>query len=161
MLDLNITDEWLFPFVTSQACRSNMISSLKTNEVKQRAGTEVEFDWSRSDGRSVTLSAVVAAPSQPHTLKISHEETGSGTSRRRRSVCRFDKTIPGQVDIAATMKGSGYIVLDLPVGQMLDATLAQDLVAQLLSFVGTTGAATVVLFDGTGTGAIPLINGTT
>jgi hypothetical protein len=35
-----------------------------------------------------------------------------------------------------------------------------NVIAELLSFVATTGAATTVLFDGTGNGAQSLIQGT-
>lgn len=138
-----------------------MITALTANQVKDRTGTEVEFEFQKVEGRTVILQkSANANPSLPYTLKISHEETGTGINRVRRSVVRFDKTVNGQVDSTKTMPGSAYVVNVAPVGNMTDVTLMQDLNANLLSFCATTGAATTVLFDGTGTGCVCLTSGT-
>jgi len=54
---------------------------------------------------------------------------------------------------------SAYVVVDLPVGAMSANTESKHVLANLLSFCATTGAATTVLFDCTGNGAAALIDG--
>jgi hypothetical protein len=136
--------------------------TLNTNEVKNAAGTEEEFDTLFGDigNRTKTWNRVNETQAYPHRITISHSETSPGLlTGRRRSVVRIDKTVAGQVDALQKMRGSVYIVADLPVGQMTSNALIQDLVANLLSLCATTGAGTTVLFDGTGNGAKALIGG--
>jgi hypothetical protein len=84
---------------------------------------------------------------------------GVGLKKRRRSVVRFDKTIVSTVDSATLVTVSAYAVLDFPVGGLVANTEATNVLAELMSFLATTGAATTVLFDCTGNGAATLING--
>lgn len=134
-------------------------NTLVTNEVKNAAGTEVEFSRLSIGPRSTEFSAVAETPSKPNRLNIQHTETGAGLTRRRRSVVRFDKTDTGQVDTTTTMKASAYIVLDAPIGNMTSNALTADTIAQLLSFCASLGATTTILYDGTGNGAVALLTG--
>jgi len=134
-------------------------NTLNTNEVKNSAGVEVEFNRIATSDRSLTFAKVGENPSQPHRLLVSHQESGSGLSLRRRSLIRMDITIPGQVDTTKLVKMSVYAVADLPVGQLTALTAATDLVANLISNLASKGASTTILFDGTGYGAEALING--
>jgi len=134
---------------------------LNTNEIKDAAGAEVEFTRrSSSTVDGTEFYAVTAGPATPNTLKIKHAESGTGTSKIRRSVTRFDVSSAGQVDSSKTMAASAYLVLISPIGNMTDTTLSKKALAELMSFTATTGAATTVLFDCSGSGAGVLINGT-
>jgi hypothetical protein len=136
-----------------------LANDLVTNEIKNAAQTEEEFTHILLEGRSRTFARKNEQYAYPHRLTISHQENGVGLDKRRRGVVRFDKTVAGQIDATRPMKGSAYIVTDIPVGNMSSNALAADLIANLLSFCATTGAATTVLFDGTGNGATALLTG--
>lgn len=134
-------------------------NTLVTNEVKNAAGTEEEFNRLFTVGRSTTFARVSEQPSYPHRITVSHAETGVGLNRRRRSVVRFDKTVAGQTDTTKLMTGSCYMVLDAPVGNMTSSAMITDIVANLMSFCASLGASTTILYDGTGNGAAALISG--
>lgn len=134
-------------------------NTLNTNEIKNAAGVEVEFQHLEGEGRSRTFSQIAETYSLPHRLKISHLETGKGLNQRRRSVVRFDKTIISPVDTVTPVTISAYIVADLPVGAMTTQAEAANVVAELLSFSASLGATSTILFDGTGNGATCLLSG--
>lgn len=134
--------------------------TLNTNEVKDKAGTEVEFVRQRNTDRQVVYAKIAETPSQPYRLTVSHQETGSGLRLRRRSVVRVDKTVISGVDSATPVTPTAYIVVDAPVGALTTLDDVKNVLANVLSFCSTTGAATTVLFDCTGNGADALVNGT-
>jgi len=136
-------------------------NTLDTNEIKNAAGTEEEFGR-LGDGttpRSTVFAKVGEAPSLPHRLNISHQESGSGLKKRRRSLVRFDKTVISTVDSVTPVTVSAYVVLDAPVGAMAASTEFTNVIANLMSFCASLGATTTILFDGTGNGAKTLIEG--
>lgn len=135
-------------------------TTLVTNEVKNAAGAEVEFERTGGEGRSSVYSARPINYALPNCLNVKHSESGSGITRRRRSVVRFDKTVISTVDLVTPVTVSVYAVADIPEGALLANTEAANVLAQLNSFLSTTGAATAVLFDGTGNGSQVLLNGT-
>jgi hypothetical protein len=135
-------------------------NTLVTNEIKNAAGTEEEFERLSISERSSIFARVGEVPSYPHRLDISHQELGSGLNRRRRSMLRFSKTVAGQVDATASMKSSVTVVLDVPVGNMSTSALPNDIVANMVSFIASLGASTTILYDGTGNGAKTLVSGT-
>lgn len=132
-------------------------NTLNTNEVKNASAVEVEFNRISTAARSTEFAQIAETPNLPHRLKISHQETGSGSTTRRRSVVRFDKTVAGASGLPRTV--SAYCVLDAPVGDLGAQTEIKNVLAELMSFLATTGAATTVLFDCTGNGAVALIDG--
>lgn len=134
-------------------------NTLVTNEIKNAAGAEVEFSRISSEKRETMFAQANETPALPHRLNVKHQESGTGVSLRRRSLVRFDKSVAGQVDSTKTEKISGYIVMDTPVGNLTTMSEPQNVLAEVLSFCATTGAATTVLFDCTGNGAKCLING--
>jgi len=134
-------------------------NTLVTNEVKNAAGVELEFSRIQSVGRTTEFKYLLENPGFPLRLKISHQEAGSGTSRRRRSVVRFDQTSIGGLDNTKTITHSCYIVADIPVGNVSTYGIAKDVLAYLLSFCASLGASTTILYDGTGNGAVSLVNG--
>lgn len=133
--------------------------TLNTNEIKNAAGAEIEFQRLRSSDRLTVFGQVPESPSLPHRLTVSHQETGKGINMRRRSLVRFDKTVMSTVDTTLPVTVSCYAVLDAPVGALVANTELANATAELMSFLATTGAATTVLFDCTGNGAATLING--
>lgn len=134
-------------------------NTLVTNEVKNSAGTEVEFGRIATGNRTTEFAAVSEAPSAPHRLRISHQEVGAGIKLRRRSVVRFDKTVISSVDSVTPVTISAYAVLDHPVGALTANTEPTHVVAELMSFLASLGANTTILYDGTGNGATTLLSG--
>lgn len=133
-------------------------NTLNTNEVKNSAGSEVEFTRLSTNERSTVFAQIAETPSSPHRLSIAHQETGVGMKKRRRSVVRIDKTVISGVDSVTPITVSAYIVLDFPVGASTTSAEAANTLAELLSFSTTLGG-TTVLYDGTGNGASALLSG--
>jgi aspartate aminotransferase-like enzyme len=136
-----------------------LANTLNTNEIKNAAGTEVEFSRWSSGVRETEFKAILETPSSPHRLSIRHAESSTGLKLRRRSVVRFDKTVISSVDSVTPVVVSAYVVLDAPVGALTAQTEMANVLSELMSFLATTGAGTTVLFDGTGTGAVVLLDG--
>lgn len=132
-------------------------NTLNTNEIKDRSGTEVEFQRIGQNGRSTEFAQITETPIAPHRLKISHLESGAGTNKRRRSVVRFDKTVTGADSLPVTV--SAYAVLDIPVGDLSVYDEAKNVLAELMSFCASLGASTTILYDCTGNGAVSLVTG--
>lgn len=138
----------------------SLANSLITNEIKNSAGTEVEFGrLSTGPERSTIFAAVAETPALLHRLSISHQEIGSGLNRRRRSKVRFDKTVVSTVDLVTPVTTSFYTVGDIPVGALAAITEPTHVLAELMSFLASLGATTTILYDGTGNGASVLLNG--
>lgn len=136
-----------------------LANSLNTNEIKNSAGTEVEFTRLSTNNRETVFQQVAETPSLPHRLQIKHLESGAGIKRRRRSVVRFDKTVMSGVDATVPVTISAYAVVDTPVGALTANTEPTHVVAELMSFLASLGASTTILYDGTGNGARVLLNG--
>jgi len=64
-------------------------NTLVTNEIKDAAATEVEFQRLEQDGRATEFSKVGETPNAPYRLKVSHQEVGTGLDLRRRSRVGF------------------------------------------------------------------------
>jgi len=135
----------------------SLANTLNTNEVKNAAGTEVEFSRLSTTERATEYAQITELPNAPHRLKISHQESGSGYNLRRRSVVRLDKTVTG-VSLQPRVV-SAYLVLDAPVGDLAATTEMTNVVAEVLSFCASLGASTTILYDCTGNGAAALISG--
>jgi hypothetical protein len=136
-----------------------LANTLNTNEIKNSAGTEVEFTRQSQSARNTVFNTVVVDPARPHILTISHQETGTGMKRRRRSLVRFDKTVTSGVDSVTPVTVSAYAVLDFPVGASASTAEAANVIAELNSFMASLGASTTILYDGTGNGAVAMLNG--
>lgn len=134
-------------------------NTLNTNEIKNSAGTEVEFSRLSTSDRKTVFAQIAEAPALPHRLSINHQESGSGLRQRRRSVLRIDKTVLSSVDSITPVTVSAYVVLDAPIGAITTMAEPTNVLAEIQSFLSTTGAATTVLFNGTGNGAVALLEG--
>jgi hypothetical protein len=134
-------------------------NTLNTNEIKNSAGTEVEFSRLSTSDRRTEFAQISENPALPHRLTIAHQESGSGLNKRRRSVVRFDKTTLSSVDTVTPVTSSCYIVLDAPTGALTSMAEPANALAELVSFVASLGASTTILYDGTGNGAVALLNG--
>jgi len=132
-------------------------NALNTNEVKNSAGAEVEFSRLSIDGKQTEFSQVGETPAYQHRLSIKHQELSTGAKARRRSVVRIDKTVSG-VDGSPT-KVSAYCVIEIPNGNLATYDEPKNVVAELMSFMASTGANTTILYDCSGNGASSLING--
>jgi len=134
-------------------------NTLNGNQIKNTAGTGVTFNRLSTSERSTEFSQLAEAPSLPHRLKISHQETGSGMTLRRRSVVRIDKTSISTVDSKTPVTSSAYFVTDSPVGALAANTEMATVIAEVVSFMASLGASTTILYDCTGSGADALLNG--
>lgn len=134
-------------------------NTLNTNEIKNSAGTEVEFQRLSSSERSTEFAQIGESPALPHRLRVSHTETGSGVTKRRRSLVRFDKTVMSTVDTTLPVTVSAYVVLDIPVGALTALTEPTHVNAELMSFMASLGASTTILYDGTGNGSAAALAG--
>lgn len=133
-------------------------SSLVTNEIKNAAGTEVEFLQQQEVGRTRIFAQVAEPPNLLHRLTLSHQETGEGTERIRRSVHRVDKEVTG---VSGTKrKISFYTVGVIPVGDIANFDEVKNVCAENMSFHASTGADTTIKYDCSGNGASALVNGT-
>jgi len=136
-----------------------LATTLNTNEVKNAAGTEVEFQSIRLQDRTHEYAQITESPAFPHRLKVSHQESGKGLALRRRSVVRVDKTIASTVDATKQVTVSAYMVLDAPIGALTANTEMANALAEVMSFCASLGASTTILYDGTGNGAAALLTG--
>lgn len=134
--------------------------TLNTNEVKNAAGVEVEFERISTNGRSTIFAQVGESPAYKHRLQVSHLESGAGLKQRRRSVVRVDKTVLSNVDNETPVTSSAYLVVDAPVGALTTTAEVANVLAELLSICASNGATTTILYDCTGNGAKALLNGT-
>jgi len=134
-------------------------TDLNTNEVKNRSGVEVEFRRQSSSARQLVFAQVGETPAAPHRITVSHQEIGSGTATRRRSVVRVDQMVSSNLDTTKMVKVSAYAVLDIPVGELASYDSAKDTLAELVSMLASRGASTTILFDCTGVAAEALVNG--
>jgi hypothetical protein len=130
---------------------------LNTNEVKNAAGTEEEFQRLDSNGRSVEYSLITEAFQFPHRLLVGHQESGLGASLVRRSRVGFKKTVAGANGDPVIIEY--YVVARIPVGNLAATTEPKNVCANLMSFMASLGASTTILFDNTGNGAATLLNG--
>lgn len=133
-------------------------NTLNTNEIKNAAGVEVEFQRRYTSGLTTEFAQVGESPNLEHRLKLSHQEIGSGIDKRRRSVVRFDKNV---TCVSGKVRPiSCYTVCDIPVGDLASDSEVKNVIAENMSFLSTTGAGTTVLFDCSGNGAAALNAGT-
>jgi len=134
-------------------------NNLSTNEIKNAAGVEQEFQHLSTEGRTRLFAQINESPSLQHRLLISHQETGVGMKLVRSSMFRFNKTIVSTVDLVTPVTISCYTVLRAPVGALLAGTEIANVIAENLSFGASLGASTTILYDCTGNGAASLLNG--
>jgi len=136
-------------------------TNLTTNEVKDAAGTEIEFlRFDAGQPRKLIYAKSGETPAYEHRLEIAHLESGTGLRRRRRSKVAVRIGHLSSVDSLTPVFTLGYIILDSPVGAITDLTVPAKCIANIMSFTASLGASTTILYDGTGYGAAALINGT-
>lgn len=132
-------------------------TNLVTNEIKNSAGTEVEFNHYYQEGRKRVFAQVGEVPNRPHRITVSHTDVGSGAKLRRRSMVRVDKHVTG-VDGAVAIPVACCWV-DVPIGNLATLDEPKNVLAELMSFLASQGATTTILFDCTGYGAAAITGG--
>jgi len=133
---------------------------LNTNEVKDSAGSEIEFQRLGNDiGRKLTFFKIGESPAYQHRLGISHQESGTGIRAVRRSQVFVKKTFISSVDNVTPVTALFYVVGVIPIGAITSITEPTTCLANLNSFMASKGATTTILFDGTGYGSECLLNG--
>lgn len=133
--------------------------SLNTNQVKNAAGTEVEFIHKAyaNDGSRRIYASTAEVYNLQHRLAIAHQELGTGADKRRRSMNQVLLELLGVSGVKR--KITGTLSLDIPVGDLADQVGSKLVIANLLSFNASLGASTTILYDGTGSGAVALLDG--
>jgi hypothetical protein len=134
-----------------------LANALVTNEVKNSAGTEVQFQRLSIDDRQTVFAYDAETPAYQHRLSVKHQEIGSGADLRRRSLVRIDKTVAGVSGAPRTV--SCYITADFPIGDLATYDEPKNVIAELLSFCASLGASTTILYDGSGNGSQCLLTG--
>lgn len=138
----------------------SIANTLNTNEVKNAAGTEVEFQsLGGEQNRTREFAAISEAPALKHRITVKHSETGIGIRRRRKSAIRVDKTVVSTVDSVTPVVVSALIWLDSPVGALLASTEMANVLAELGSFTFLDGTGNTFLYAGSGVGSQALITG--
>jgi len=137
---------------------ANMLNNtLNTNEVKDRAGVEIELERRSTGPGTVTeFKKLNESAGLPVRLSIKHETSGTGTKTIRRSVVEAINTVENSDGEKVTSIARLSVVH--PTGLADDFNGLKDALAMILSFCATTGVGTTVLFDGSGNGALALIN---
>jgi len=136
-----------------------LANTLNTNEVKNRAGTEVEFSRILTNERKTVFAQVAETPSLKHRITIQHSESGVGAKTVRRSNIRIDKDVLSAVDASTVVTYTSSLTLTFPVGHASTSNDAKDVLAELISFCASLGASTTILYDGTGNGSVALLEG--
>lgn len=131
-------------------------NTLNTNEVKDASGAEVEFERISIQGTSTIFKKITETAGLPYRLKIAHTTSGTGKNAVRRSVVRFEKT--SENTAGDKVPSAAQLTLIHPEGVADNYDDAKALIANIMSFCATTGAATTVLFDCTGNGAKTLLD---
>lgn len=134
--------------------------SLVTNEIKNSAGTEIEFRRRSLGNNETEFYALTEGAVTEHTLRVKHTITGVGRNKTQSSAFRFDKTVISTVDLITPCIHSCYTVLKYPFGLMLTNAEAANVIAENMSFLASLGASTSILYDCTGNGAQALLNRT-
>jgi hypothetical protein len=137
---------------------ANMLNNtLNTNEVKDRAGAEIELERrSTGPGQITEFKKLSETAGLPVRLSIKHETSGTGIKETRRSVVEAINTVENSDGEKVTSIARFSVVH--PSGLADDFNGLKDAIAMILSFCATTGAGTTVLLDGSGSGANALIN---
>lgn len=136
-----------------------LTNTLNTNEIKNSAGTEQEFQSLSIDQRSREFSLTTELPNRPHRLRISHQESGTGSKRVRRSLFEVSKTIISDVDNVTPVTIIARTTVVLPVGYLASTTEMSHVLANLISGLASDGSNTTIKYDGTGTFASALLSG--
>jgi len=134
---------------------------LTNSEIKNAAGTEVEFTGSGPVGRTREFIQVNENPSQKHRFKIQHQESGVGLKAVRRSNIRGDKIVISGVDSLTPLPIVASLTVQVPIGGLISLTEVKNLLAEMMSLLSATVANDGLLhLDCTGYGADALVNGT-
>lgn len=118
-------------------------NNLNTNEVKNAAAVEVEFQHLRyptSDSREFAL--IGEAYDMPHRLRVSHRLSGTGLKQKRNSAVSFLKTVAGSDGSPVTVKCN--VTVEIPVGNLGSNDEVENICAEAGSFCFTAGDTTFV-----------------
>lgn len=135
-------------------------TNLTTNEVKNAAGTEVEFLGYDNPDRGRIFAKSGETPAYPERVKFQHLSTGKGVNKRRRSVMRVDISSLSEVDSLTVITDSVYVVGDFAEGHHTTTTKQGLALAHVIALLASDGSNTTVKFDGTSTAGGFFISGT-
>lgn len=136
-----------------------MLANTTTNEIKNSVGSAVVFNRISTGPRETEFAYSSETPSRPVRLKIKHQEIGTGFTKRRRTLVRFDNTSVSDVDATKTVTTSVQLVGDIPIGGIVSTAAVKDTIAFMMSLLASLGASTTILYDCTGSAAVTLLKG--
>lgn len=134
-------------------------TTLNTNEVKDSAGAEQEFQTIAVSDRKHVFAKIGESPAYPHRISVLHTESGSGMRLVRSGVVRIDKTVISSVDSITPVTITALCRLIAPIGALATNAEMINVLANLNSFVASKGATSTILFDGSGYGSAALLEG--
>jgi hypothetical protein len=142
-----------------QTLKAMLPESLNTNQVKNAAGTEVEFIHKAyaNDGSKRIYASTAEVYNLWHRLHVAHQDLGTGVDKRRRSMNQVLLEILGASGVKRKIVGT--LSLDIPVGDLANQDGTKLVMANLLSFNASLGASTTILYDCTGSGAVAILDG--
>lgn len=135
--------------------------TLNTNQIRNAAGAEVEFQHLLTGpGRVKVYAQTGETPSLRHRFTIQHREVGTGLRTVRQSNLKIDKDVVSQVNAVDTARITVSLRLDAPIGHLTSTTELANVLAEMATALATKGdVGATLLTDGTGYGAAALING--
>lgn len=132
--------------------------TLNANQIKDRLGAGVNtFESVNDEGRTRLFRNTAAAYNRPQELALKHRETGSGIKLVRDSAIIGSHVVTG--DDGTPCKIEVLIRARVPVGNLASKDPVKEVIAMVLSFSASLGVNATILYDGTGNGAVVLING--
>lgn len=139
-------------------------TNLNTNEVKNAAGTELEF-YRRgplpSNPMSLEFAWVSEVPGRPFRMHFAHQEQGDSRNKVRRSLHKTIHWLDSSQLIDATIPSFCMVttVFQIPIGNLTTLTTIKDVGACHGSSLMSRGADSTILFNCTGVGMEALVNG--
>lgn len=139
-------------------------TNLTTNEVKNAAGVEIEFNRLgalSSNPRSLEFAYASEQPARPFRMAWAHQELGTERARIRQSVQKTNYTVPttNLVDTTRSTTVTVQTKVTVPIGNLTSLADVKDAVAAHVSALASRGADSTILFNCTGVGAEALVNG--
>lgn len=136
-------------------------TNLNTNQVKNSAGTEVEYLFHKEEGRTREYAKSGESPALKSRLLFQHQTVGKegAFSQLRRSNFSTKEYVISDRDNLTAVPITASTTFTVPEGALLSLNAAKDVLAKHISCLASDGTDTTVKFACTGTAAEALLNG--
>ncbi len=117
-----------------------------TNPIAASNGSAtINFDYRGSSENQSLYKDATAALDQPHTLKVSHQYSGDGVTRRRRTLTRIDRVVEDAQGVQGNL--AVYVVVDVPEGIATTAQVTEQVTLMKNHLAATGVIAKIVSAD--------------